>query len=551
MNVTISGNIGSGKSTVAKMLAMQLNYKVFDAGDEFRKIAESKGYDVLGLNQAHITEVDKELDEKIKQMGESYSDIIFVSRTAWHFVPNAFKTYLAVDENVGASRVYNRAWNSEKYNDVIDAFYYNRERIAVEDARYKELYNITREQQIKESNLVFYVGSLDLETIVRFIKQYPWSTDMNRLACPTMALIPTQVIKDFNPMLLTLPMLEQAMEFVIADDIFLNYSRGIPMILDGHHRVASMCRNNVTIVATKNWEMKDYLNYVLDAKDYYDWSALTGGEVYSIIQKKEQQKIDDYCVNNCASFTDACATGSRIAHLAKTSGCSVEQVLEDLKMTSSPDASNSSDDELFDCSDEPCYAGWLRAAKHLLVDLIYSQARAAGICVVFTEVNDIIYNKPCSAVPESINKVSCLYHSWGYLFSSIDKPCTVADLKEMHGLLAAYDVPFTQLGKIQESRNFVPTLDRIDNILRNATTLNTIITAGLTMMYEQLFSVGNERLVFLVINKLLIQHDLGLFIVREADICEYKKLLTKYCRTGDLNVIYDWIKERCIIHDKN
>lgn len=343
MNVTISGNIGSGKSTVAKLLSMQLNYKVFDAGEEFRKIAESKGYNVLGLNQAHITEVDKELDEKIKQMGENHSDIIFVSRTAWHFVPNAFKIYLAVNENVGASRVYTRPWNNEKYSDVIDAFYYNRERITVEDARYKELYNITREQQIKESNLVFYVGNLDVETVVRFIKEYPWSTDIHRLACPTMALIPTQVIRDFSPMLLTLPMPEQNMEFVIADDICLNYNRNIPMILDGHHRVASMCRNSIIIVATKHWEMRDYLNYVLDAKDYYDWSALTGGEVDAILQKKEQQKIDDYCINNCSSFTEACVTGRRIAHLAKTSGCSVEQVLEDLKMTSSPDASNASD----------------------------------------------------------------------------------------------------------------------------------------------------------------------------------------------------------------
>lgn len=331
INITISGDIGSGKSTIAKRLATRLGYEVFDAGAAFRQIAESKGYDVLGLNEAHLTEVDKALDDKITQMGREKSNTIFVSRTAWHFIPTAFKLYLAVDESVGASRVYNRSWTSEKYKDEIDAFYYSRERIAVEDARYKELYGFTREQQLKESNLVFYVGNLDPVTIEEFISTYAWSADTHRFACPTKSLIPTQCLKDFNTTVLDECIQQPCNAFQTFDGICVNYSGRIPMILDGHHRVVGMCKNGSEVFATENWEMNDYRKFMLSNRDYYDWVDMTGADVSAVMRKQEQQLIDDYCASHCSAFKEACNTGRRIASLAKSSGCSVVQVLEDLK----------------------------------------------------------------------------------------------------------------------------------------------------------------------------------------------------------------------------
>ena len=114
------------------------------------------------------------------------------------------------------------------------------------------------------------------------------------------------------------------------------------------------------------------------------------------------------------------------------------------------------------------------------------------------------------------------------------------------------------LGRIRESavrisgttwRPGEPNLDKIVQALSSATALDSIIIAGLTIMREQLFLDGNKRVGSFVINKLLIQYDLGVFIVREEDDSKYKELLVRYYETDDPVAIVSWIKERCIIND--
>ena len=43
MKITISGLPGSGTTTVAKLLAERLGYKLISAGDVFRKLAMERG----------------------------------------------------------------------------------------------------------------------------------------------------------------------------------------------------------------------------------------------------------------------------------------------------------------------------------------------------------------------------------------------------------------------------------------------------------------------------------------------------------------------------
>ena len=49
--ITISGMLGSGKSTVAKILAQKLDYGYYSTGNAQREIAQKRGLTTLELNQ--------------------------------------------------------------------------------------------------------------------------------------------------------------------------------------------------------------------------------------------------------------------------------------------------------------------------------------------------------------------------------------------------------------------------------------------------------------------------------------------------------------------
>jgi len=128
----------------------------------------------------------------------------------------------------------------------------------------------------------------------------------------------------------------------------------------------------------------------------------------------------------------------------------------------------------------------------------------------------------------------------------------------MHSTVARFDVPFTELGVPRYNsvrisgttwRPGKPDLIKIEQSLSRATSLDSIILAGLTIMREQLFLDGNKRIGSFTINKLLIQYDLGVFLVRDVDDSKYKELLVNYYETNEPKAIISWIKERCIIND--
>ena len=92
MRITICGVPGSGKSTVAKMVAEILEFKHYVAGDFQRKMAEESGMTILEFAKAAETdpEIDKKTDEWAAQIGQSYDNFVMVGRTAFNFIPDSF-----------------------------------------------------------------------------------------------------------------------------------------------------------------------------------------------------------------------------------------------------------------------------------------------------------------------------------------------------------------------------------------------------------------------------------------------------------------------------
>lgn len=147
MHITLTGNLGSGKSTICKILESEYQYEIYSTGKVQRKLAEELGISVLEMNQLMCKDrkYDTMIDETTVKISKENPEkpIVFDSRLAWNFVNPSFKVFLSVSLMVAAERVYgdNRG-NVEKYTSVEDAKNQLKLRAETEKVRYKDIYNL-------------------------------------------------------------------------------------------------------------------------------------------------------------------------------------------------------------------------------------------------------------------------------------------------------------------------------------------------------------------------------------------------------------------------
>jgi cytidylate kinase len=142
--ITLTGDLGSGKSTVSAILKKELGFGYIYTGDILRRIAERHKMSVLELNKYAEThpEIDEEVDNTFKNLADA-ENLIIDSRLAWHFLPDSFKVFLTVHPNVAAARVFEDTMRSnEKYSSKEEALTYLNNRKQSELKRYRYLYGI-------------------------------------------------------------------------------------------------------------------------------------------------------------------------------------------------------------------------------------------------------------------------------------------------------------------------------------------------------------------------------------------------------------------------
>ena len=142
--ITLSGDIGGGKSSVASELQGLTDYDIIGTGKIQRAIAERRGLTTLELNKVSQTDksVDEEIDSYVVELGKTRDRLIMDSRLAWHFIPSAFKVFLAVAPEVGAQRVFDASRSDEDNPSIELTLKNNQQRQELEDVRFRKLYNI-------------------------------------------------------------------------------------------------------------------------------------------------------------------------------------------------------------------------------------------------------------------------------------------------------------------------------------------------------------------------------------------------------------------------
>src|SRR3989338_10295010 len=143
-NITISGRIGTGKTTLANNLAKALGWKVLDGGKLFRRFAKEQGFHISEKHKIP-DELDKAFEERVKYILKNEKNEIIQSHLAGFSaqgIPGVFKILLICEDNekedkksIRIDRIMNRDLiSSEKAKEEIHL------REEMDLAKYRKLY---------------------------------------------------------------------------------------------------------------------------------------------------------------------------------------------------------------------------------------------------------------------------------------------------------------------------------------------------------------------------------------------------------------------------
>ncbi|NYT04988.1 MAG: AAA family ATPase [Methanomicrobiales archaeon] len=91
MRITISGPPGSGTTSLARYLVEKHGLSLISAGEVFRSLAKERGMDLAAFGRLAEEDpsVDRMIDARQKEIGESREDIVIEGRLAGRMVGNA------------------------------------------------------------------------------------------------------------------------------------------------------------------------------------------------------------------------------------------------------------------------------------------------------------------------------------------------------------------------------------------------------------------------------------------------------------------------------
>lgn len=191
---------------------------------------------------------------------------------------------------------------------------------------------------------------------------------------------------------------------------------------------------------------------------------------------------------------------------------------------------------------------------------IYDQAVLEGVATTFPQTEEILEKGIVNGMTaDDVQKILNLKHSWEFI---LDKDVVQADTDYYllcHIAKLVNEGFFSYGGKIRNvpvtigGTKYVPpipiesvVIERIDEILSSKKKhIDKAIELCMYCMKTQVFVDGNKRASVIFANHYLIAHGQGLLVIPEKEVPEFKKLLVKYYEGEKIEIIADFLKEKC------
>ena len=166
--ISISGELASGKGTVSKLLAKELEYTVYRNGEYARKLAKEKGLDITSFNEYlnEHPEIDRQIEKSAAEYAKEHNNFIIDARLGWYAVPNSYKVYLTIDIDEAAKRAFadQERKDTEKFSTIEEQKEDMQRRYKMENERYFKVYGIHKED-LNNYDLVIDTTNLTPEQV--------------------------------------------------------------------------------------------------------------------------------------------------------------------------------------------------------------------------------------------------------------------------------------------------------------------------------------------------------------------------------------------------
>ncbi len=169
--ISLAGDLGSGKSTVSKILIDRLGAEYYSTGTIVRELAKEHGMEVGKFNVYMEThpEIDHKIDDGLKALTDDERFLIIDSRMAWHFTKGTFKVYLSCDPETSALRILGAARIGEGAENLEEAIANTKERRESEKKRYMTQYGVDIKDLMNYDLIVDTTGATPEEIADRII----------------------------------------------------------------------------------------------------------------------------------------------------------------------------------------------------------------------------------------------------------------------------------------------------------------------------------------------------------------------------------------------
>ena len=199
-------------------------------------------------------------------------------------------------------------------------------------------------------------------------------------------------------------------------------------------------------------------------------------------------------------------------------------------------------------------------ARANMKSTIYSQAILEGVSTTFPQTEDIIENGTVNGMKASdIQKILNLKYAWEFILDK-DVIQSKSDFYLLSHIARLINEGFySDGGRVRVvpvsigGSSYIPPIpiesdvkEKLDKIINSKKSeIDKAIELCLYSMKTQIFIDGNKRAAVIYANHYMISKGLGLIVISEQLVSEFKQLLIKYYEGDDNEHIVSFLKTKC------